>query len=163
MPNSLFLGKRHVAMVDILGFKALLSSKPLLEIVSRVEALLKYVRGARMFWSSSTIGRQATSCAAGLRRRAGPVAQPQRAVPKAEIVEAVIGKWKQMKLRSIGFWADKKSVRSFDEYKDVPQHMTTSQASLHTRRGSGACRASTTFDRTITSPMPMIAAGPIAS
>jgi hypothetical protein len=46
-------------------------------------------------------------------------------VTKAEIVEAFVSKWKQMNLRSIGFWADKKSVRSFDEYKDVLQHMTT--------------------------------------
>src|SRR5580704_8385467 len=32
----------------ILGFKALLSLKPLLEIISRVEALLNYVGGARI-------------------------------------------------------------------------------------------------------------------
>jgi len=42
-------------MIDILGFKALLASVPVADIVARVDNLLGYIRGMRMYWSSAMV------------------------------------------------------------------------------------------------------------
>jgi ABC-type multidrug transport system ATPase subunit len=53
------------------------------------------------------------------------VAQPKRRASAEDIAGAVRAQWNIMKRRSLGFWARKRPVRSFDEYKSVLQHMTT--------------------------------------
>ena len=53
------------------------------------------------------------------------VAQPKRPIIATEVVDVVQEQWKIMKRRSLGFWARKKAVHSFEEYKSVLQHMTT--------------------------------------
>jgi ABC-type multidrug transport system ATPase subunit len=53
------------------------------------------------------------------------IATPTRPITASEVTGAVLRQWDTMKRRSLGFWANKKSVRSFDDYKDVLQHMTT--------------------------------------
>jgi hypothetical protein len=49
------LAHRYVAMIDILGFKALLASVPVMEIVARIDHLLSYVRGMQTYWASSVV------------------------------------------------------------------------------------------------------------
>lgn len=53
------------------------------------------------------------------------VAQPRRPIDSNEVARAVMAQWDRMRRRSLGFWANKGAVRSFDDYKDVLQHMTT--------------------------------------
>jgi len=53
------------------------------------------------------------------------VAQAKRPITAAEVAAVVREQWKVMKRRSLGFWARKKPVRSFEAYKSVLQHMTT--------------------------------------
>ena len=53
------------------------------------------------------------------------VAQPKRRITVAEATSAIQAQWTSMKRRSLGFWAHKKGVQSFEEYKHVLQHMTT--------------------------------------
>jgi len=53
------------------------------------------------------------------------IAQSKRPVIAAEVAAAVRDQWKTMKRRSLGFWARKRPVRTFEEYKSVLQHMTT--------------------------------------
>jgi SAM-dependent methyltransferase len=53
------------------------------------------------------------------------IAQPKRRVTAAEVSTVVQEQWKIMKRRSLGFWARKRPVHTFDEYRSVLQHMTT--------------------------------------
>lgn len=53
------------------------------------------------------------------------IAQPKREITTAEVTTVVQEQWKTMKRRSLGFWARKATVHSFEEYKSVLQHMTT--------------------------------------
>ncbi|MBS1854360.1 MAG: AAA family ATPase [Acidobacteria bacterium] len=53
------------------------------------------------------------------------IATPVRSINRDEVTTRVREHWRTMKRRSLGSWANKRGVRTFAEYKDVLQHMTT--------------------------------------
>jgi hypothetical protein len=53
------------------------------------------------------------------------VASPARKIDREEVTQCVRRHWAIMKRRAVGAWANKKGVRTFEEYKDVLQQMTT--------------------------------------